>query len=240
MRPLTTLLLGLALSLPACRCLKVVEEGDGGPDASMHTGGGAGGGAVGGGTGGGATGGGTGGGGGSAGGGGGGGLGGGGGTSDGGCSGYLDCASLPAQGNVTFCGGVEGTSSYSCIDGQCLWECHGHRTCTTDGGCETCVTPVYSACAGGCTPMGPTCSGTVEQSTCGTFLGDSVSWALDSSCTQTIGFCDGGVLGTLVLIDAVTAVGDFGALGRCTAEQAPTNAIRWIVNCPSCQLVVGF
>src|SRR5512135_2005158 len=98
--------LGLALALPGCRCLTVVEEqpdgatdaGDAGHDAGHSNDGGSDAGSDGGldagqdaGS--------------DAG-------------SDGGlaCQGYLDCQGLPFLGNVTWCAGVEGSSSYSCID----------------------------------------------------------------------------------------------------------------------------
>ncbi len=222
---------GLALALPGCRCLTVVADdtdgatdagdaghdaghpnGDGGSDAGLDGGfdGGSDGGQDGG--------------------------------SDGGldCQGYLDCQGLPFLGNVTWCAGVEGSSSYSCIDGQCLWECHGHRTCTTDGGCEDCTTPVFDACSSGCTPMARTCTGMVEQSTCGAWLGEGVGIDLDSSCRQTITLCDGGVVGSWQLHDGAHASGEFTGLGECTAEQLPTNLIRWVVNCGQCQLAISF
>lgn len=233
-------------TLGACQCLTVVKE-DGGEGGGAATGGGSasggggsangGGGANGGGssTGGGlATGGGA----------GGGGTGGGGGavdagSNDGGCATYLDCSG--SEGNVTFCQGVEGSSSYSCIDGQCLWECHGHRDCEHDGGCETCTTPVSNECGmPGCVSFVTGCTGRIEQSTCGTFDGESISASGDAACGVTIGFCDGGTFGSWVQYDANHAAGTFAPFGECTAEQLPTGAIRWVVNCPGCQLVVQF
>jgi hypothetical protein len=79
------------------------------------------------------------------------------------CQRPADCGD-PTFASVRWC----PTSSWSCIDHQCVWECRGGRRCDrSPDGCVRCDDEAREHCPGrdACTPGWPD-GGMMEESTC--------------------------------------------------------------------------
>jgi hypothetical protein len=121
----------------------------------------------------------------------------------------------------------------------CLWECNGNRTCELDldAGCIHCDN-VGEEC------RGTFCSSStqmvhIESSTCTALQGGtSGSLTGDTSCFFKL--MVGTDLGVIQEVSGGDFIADFPDLGgRCTGTFLPTNAERWVFNCPGCQFVVA-
>jgi hypothetical protein len=166
----------------------------------------------------------------------------------------LDCNAGVAQQSVSFC---TATSAYSCIDGACVWDCAGARSCSLAGmSCIACgdvmghggsaQCPIAS-----CLLPNEVVQGTIEQSTCGSVPGwpvpfDGSRITLAIAHGPTCGYeahleASPTELGSFQVLQDQTLLGQFPLLGGvCTGLQAPTNALRFVFSCPRCQLVLGF
>lgn len=165
-------------------------------------------------------------------------------TLDGGapCLHPADCSGTPES--VGSCASTG--AAWSCLDGHCLWECPGERSCeSTDGG------PACLGCAGGvdagaaCPPASCPSSLrelTVEEMTCarsGFFNeGERFTSETGPDCVSLLRNSRGGFelgrlwpTGTGFLADSVPLG------GRCTGSWLPTGAPRFILACPNCQVV---
>ena len=166
-------------------------------------------------------------------------------TAPGSCTSALDCQ-LPPQPTARFCEG----STYSCIDGACLWDCSGPRACDLTGSdCLVCDQQPQSC-------PGQRCSfdafvSTVEDTTdgCALYPGTALAWRgarvqvmpTARVCSYSIWFEGAMSLpGTYRQQEDGTYVGRFPLFGgTCTGIQAPTGALRIIFSCPACQFVLG-
>ena len=166
-------------------------------------------------------------------------------TVPGSCTTALDCQ-LPPQPTARWCEG----SAYSCIDGACLWECTGPRSCDlTPSECLLCEAQPASC-------PGERCSfdafvSTVEDATDGCVLypGSALAWrGARVEVMPTARFCSYAIrlVGATSLPGIYrqqadgTYVGQFLPFGgTCTGVQAPTGALRIIFSCPLCQFVLG-
>jgi hypothetical protein len=161
-----------------------------------------------------------------------------------------DCKGSPPS--VPWCTQVDAgiLSSFSCINGACLWECTGGRVCSAavDAGCVDCTIPVTQACAGS-TCVNPTGTAVVESATCANpvvtppvpFANTGLTFAPQGACLSRVGIEAGAPIGELTQLTTGDFLGDFPAMGGvCTGQMLPTNALRILVNCPGCQFVVRF
>ncbi len=166
-------------------------------------------------------------------------------TVPGSCTTALDCQ-LPPQPTARWCEG----SAYSCIDGACLWECTGPRSCDlTPSECLLCEAQPASC-------PGERCSfdafvSTVEDATDGCVLypGSALAWrGARVEVMPTARFCSYAIrLEGATSLPGIyrqqadgTYVGQFLPFGgTCTGVQAPTGALRIIFSCPLCQFVLG-
>jgi hypothetical protein len=164
------------------------------------------------------------------------------------CAFGTDCTGT--EPSVPWCSQTDAGSSFSCINGNCVWECSGGRTCTADvdAGCLQCTVPLGKSCVGsGCfNPSGPA---TVESSTCSNpvvappapFTGTSLTFHPLGACRSEVVITNGPPIGTTVQLSTMEWIGDFPPLGgACTGEWLLTNAGRVVWNCPTCQFVILF
>src|SRR4029079_6801512 len=129
-----------------------------------------------------------------------------------------DCGAV-APG-VGFCAGT----TWSCVEGVCIAECMGGRTCTEapDSGCLLCRT------ASSTTPMSQGCVGTACAFQSGQ-IGD-VQHSSGCQASNTPDFSTWSCTGRWArLADHDT---------RCTIQDVATDAIRYSISCGSCVTVV--
>jgi hypothetical protein len=135
-----------------------------------------------------------------------------------------------------------------------LFECNGNRTCNLDpNSCLACDNLMPLPCAAGClisdTQAHP---GRIEQAAtdCPTQFADTPDPLIGTMVTleptqQPCSFMlrhEGGtaLLGTFRSVGLGQWLGDFPSMGgECTGIEAPTDAIRIIWSCRSCQFVLG-
>ena len=155
-------------------------------------------------------------------------------------------------GSVPWCALPDSGAGFSCISGSCVWECPGGRACTAnvDAGCLNCVVPLSGVCVGldgGCANPGGTAI--VESSTCANpivapptpFTGTQLAFAPVGDCGSEVSVSGGAPIGQVVELSTTELIGDFPSMGgACTGQILPTNAQRFLLNCPSCQFVVRF
>jgi hypothetical protein len=153
--------------------------------------------------------------------------------------------------SVPWCSQPDAGASFSCIAGSCVWECPGKRTCSTDldAGCLDCVSPGTSICIDGGACLNPLGVATVESSTCANpvvtppapFTGTSLTFQALADCRSEASISEGPPIGGIVELSSGQFIGDFSPLGgACTGELLPTNVVRLLINCPTCQFVVRF
>ena len=127
-----------------------------------------------------------------------------------------ECGATPAPLSVVAC----KESSWSCVLGQCTWECRGGRTCTRDGrGCLACDRGgvVERSCPG------DTC---VE----GLLPRDGGWGGAESTCARAF------------TVEVVSCAGEDVALRggeTCTLQSLFTGAPRAVLQCGPCQTVLG-
>lgn len=127
----------------------------------------------------------------------------------------------------------------SCIEGACVNECFGGRTCeVTDGGaCLRCGTSLKCAPAS-CT-AGPRCTFGVSGSSCTGLLDDGARYTVTTGadCRQTVSG-DAGVIGSWFELDVGESVANIPRLGGyCTMQDLFTGVPRTQVFCPFCSFV---
>jgi hypothetical protein len=169
-----------------------------------------------------------------------------------GCAIAADCPPNPNPMSVSFC----TSSAFSCIQGNCVWDCAGANSCSVVGsqcfGCADAhgIGRMVSCESQTCFPTTETTRAMIEQSTCGQvagwptgFDGSAITVMRTSSTCSFEARHEGGVavLGNWIQLVDGSMFGDFPPLGgTCRGEQAPTGAIRFIFSCPKCQVVLGF
>ena len=170
-------------------------------------------------------------------------------------------ASQPACLTHSDCHGAEPqapgctASAWSCIDGQCLWECNGARDCTNDptGQCLSCSTGL-SCYGGNCSNYGPVGRrlATVVSSTCvdGPVVGSGGAGPafgverIPTACGFQA-FWGDDRLGNM-LFSSSGFVAQFPSLGGtcvgCCGVEATvaTAGGQWDFSCPRCQFTVRF
>jgi hypothetical protein len=168
---------------------------------------------------------------------------GGGSTGGGAGGGFSGCqpATCPA-GDGGLCVFIEdgGVPIPSCIDGACVTECNGGRTCTVeDGGrCLDCGGAVECAMAS-CTPA-TGCTFTVSGSGCTGLLDEGSVWtsSVQADCRNVISNDAGAILGSWFDLPDGAKIGQFPRLGgSCTGHDLFTNLPRTQFYCPYCSFV---
>lgn len=167
-------------------------------------------------------------------------------STPGSCTTALDCQ-LPPQPTTRWC----ERAAYSCIDGACLWECTGPRSCdVTPSECLSCEAPPAAVCPGERCSFDAFVS-TVEDATDGCVLypGSVLAWrGARVEVMATARFCSYAIRlegapslpGIYRQLEDGSYVGQFLPFGgTCTGVQAPTGALRIIFSCPLCQFVLG-
>ncbi len=158
--------------------------------------------------------------------------------------------------SVPWCAQPDAGAAFSCVNGACVWECPGGRTCTADldAGCLSCVIPPGATCEPDSGPDAGSCDipsgvGTVESSTCANpvvappipFTGTALVFQPRAICRSDVTIQNDGPLGSVVALSSGAFIADFPPLGgACTGELLPTNVLRLLWNCPRCQFVVSF
>ena len=156
---------------------------------------------------------------------------------DGGCATFADCA---FDGGV-LCEFQSASPGASCINGGCINECPGNRTCVADdptvpndaGHCLQCVGRVRDCALGGCL-AGPHCQFKISVSNCPSLpVGTTFSVATRTDCQQIV-----PGLGSWVGFTAGAAIANFPSLGgTCTGLDLFTGVPRMEFTCPGCQFV---
>ncbi len=135
---------------------------------------------------------------------------------DGKCLTPADCDPAWSPLSVRAC----PTSSWSCVVGQCTWECRGGRTCTRDGrGCLACRdgAAVETSC-----PGDPCVEGLLPR--------DGGWGGSESTCARAF------------VVDVVSCSGEAVPLRTgevCTLQSLFTGAPRGVLQCGPCQTVLG-
>lgn len=168
---------------------------------------------------------------------------------DGGTAAPMRCA-IAAECTGNAGAAACGERHLSCIDGWCRADCQPARTCSIDAGaaCITCgattTCSTFSGCIGRLASMS---SLLVESASCaawpdgGALAGTRLLLSTSASgCVSTLARSDTGVSeGQLTVLDDLSLLGVFPALGGGCLVGEGTAPRRWVVTCPACELVLS-
>lgn len=159
------------------------------------------------------------------------------------CRAAADCPQVSAPRACAFAGPAPARS---CVDGRCVFDCEGARSCTTrtgsclscDGGAPSCTTNLCGWLNSGTTGrVYRTCDAGVSDA-----LGDfRAAYRQAATCNFELFFPDGGLFGGLDLVgdersSTATVKGEPGV--TCTVRGLATALNRMELGCAQCMYIV--